>query len=385
MKNEILNHLRFLTHSHRLPGSENEHRSANYIFTTLQNEYLITEKEEFETPSSAWTFFQFLFFTSLMISILYFFFTPPLKIFLLFIEIFLVYIFYKEFTFQHTFIYKLLKKYTSYNIKGKIPPLKKEKGKIIIVSHYDSATAGILFRPEFVKYLNLNLKISFYSYFFLILISLLNIFFSFLFLKILFFLLGIFYFISFLISLHTEYFAEPVEGANDNASSVSISLELAKYFKTHKLKNYEINFLFTGAEEAGCIGMYEHLKLNPNTYSQNDYFLILECTGIGNPLFLKSEGMLKKVYADKKLLNIAHKIKDNFPFPVREEELPVGYTEIEIVNNFKLRGLTIGSAPDNPDSVPNWHQKSDTLKNINPDTLLKVFEFTKTLIQELDK
>ena len=42
-------------------------------------------------------------------------------------------------------------------------------------------------------------------------------------------------------------------GANDNASGVSMLLNLAKYYKAHPA-NYSIAFIFFSGEEAGLLG-----------------------------------------------------------------------------------------------------------------------------------
>ena len=61
-------------------------------------------------------------------------------------------------------------------------------------------------------------------------------------------------------------------GAIDNASGVSILIELTKYLKKKPLENMDVIIIFTGAEEWGLIGSKRYLKANHN-YLQDKYDL----------------------------------------------------------------------------------------------------------------
>jgi len=158
-----------------------------------------------------------------------------------------------------------------------------------------------------------------------------------------------------------------------------------EYFSKHPLTNITIKGIFTGAEEAGCIGIYEFLKKYKSDVRDTDYFIVLDCTGIGEPVYLKSEGMLKKYHADHALFYIADYVSRNMDYNAEAINLPVGYTEMEVISNFGFRSLTIGAAPADKKAVPHWHQKTDSIVFIQAETLQKVFNFLKEIARYIDK
>ncbi|MBU1077498.1 MAG: M28 family peptidase [Spirochaetes bacterium] len=373
------------TLGNRLSTSLNEKRAADWIFKTLQSFNLSPVMERFRTPSSAYSFFQFIFLCSFLISLFYLQFHYILKIFFLIIELFLIYIFYREFNFNHTFLYDLLKRKDSQNVFASVTPIKEKKKHIYISAHVDSATAGVLFNESIVKFLNIQMKIVFYSLVLVFVNSLLYLFFSTYFFVMVFIGLSGFYFISFFIAFHTEYLAQPASGANDNASSVGVTLGLMEYFSKNRPDHTEITGLFTGSEENGCIGIYEFLNKHKVTIDPDAIFLVLDCTGIGDPVYLRSEGMLKKYYADPKLLVLAEQVSRDVQYSADMVDLPVGYTEYNVINNFKYRGMAIGAVPKEKEAVPNWHQTRDNIVYIHKETLENVSDFVKKIIKKIDE
>lgn len=370
---------------HRLTGTENEKKAADWAAGKLAALGLKSETGEFRVASSAYAVYQFIFLACSFISFSFTAFIVPLKLFLLVLTAFFAISFWKEFSFQHTFLYPLFKTKRSRNVHARIAPSGETKRTVYVVAHLDSATAGILFRPVFVKYLRPLIRLTFLSFPALFLNGLLFLVFPQKVSAFLFTLFGLFYLVSFLGAFHTEYLARPASGSNDNASSVAVLLHLMEYFSGHPLSRTEFIGLFTGAEETGCDGMYEFLKKNSFGIPADSVFLVLECTGIGRPVFLKSEGMLKKFHADPRLLALAEKVSAETACQAEGEDLPMGYTELEVLSNFGLRGLTIGAAPEERDAVPNWHQESDRVIYIRPETLQKVSDFVKNLVQRIDE
>ena len=99
-------------------------------------------------------------------------------------------------------------------------------------------------------------------------------------------------------------------GANDNASGVSMLLELARYFKEHPQK-YSIVFIAFGAEEAGLIGS-EYFTKNPLVPLAKIRFLLnLDLMGTGDDgmmvvngsVFQKEFELLTKLNETKKYLS----------------------------------------------------------------------------------
>ncbi len=196
-------------------------------------------------------------------------------------------------------------------------------------------------------------------------------------------IIGAINFIGFIITFHSEYIAKPTNGANDNASSIAILLGLAEHFSKKRFNNKEIWLVFTGAEEAGCIGIYEFLKKHKKKIDKDTYFIVLDCTGIGIPVFIRSEGMLKKYKSDQHLLNILEQSAKELDIKYQIQDLPVGYTEMEVIKNFGYKTIAIGAASENPNDIPKWHQIDDVIRYIQPYTLLNIFRLVSYTIEML--
>lgn len=95
------------------------------------------------------------------------------------------------------------------------------------------------------------------------------------------------------------------QGAVDNASGVSILIELAKYYKLHPLENYDVLFLWCGAEEWGMRGSkYFCKKYMP--YLRKEYSLNhsvnINIDMVGSHIGLLNKPRLAVLNRNKKLL-----------------------------------------------------------------------------------
>ena len=369
----------------RLSATRHEKKAVDWILNKLESFPIRSHIESFKTSSSIYNIFQVIFLFWLFISFFYLKFYYILKLVFLIIELILIILFYKEFNFQHTFVYKLFKTKKSQNVIAAISASKERKRTIYIAAHVDTATAGILFHPLIIRFLSILIKIAFGTFFILFFISLTSFFREGRAVSIIFNGLGVFYFLCFIVSIYTEYFAKPSSGANDNASSVGELLALIEYFSAHPLKNTKIVGLFTGAKEAGCVGIYEFLKKHKNEINKDACFIVLDCTGIGNPVYLKSEGILKKYKSDPELLQTVEKVGQELDYNVKPFDLSVGFTEMQVINNFKHKSIVIGAVHAGENTFPNWHQRRDRIIFIKPDTLKKVFKFVKNIIKTIDE
>ncbi len=70
-------------------------------------------------------------------------------------------------------------------------------------------------------------------------------------------------------------------GANDNASGVSVLLNLAKYYKTHPLK-YSVAFIFFSGEEAGLLGSRYYSEHPVFPLSKIKFLTNLDLLGTGD-------------------------------------------------------------------------------------------------------
>jgi len=179
----------------------------------------------------------------------------------------------------------LVEKEDSKNLIAKISARKEqEKGGLIIFSaHYDNFSANIPYRMQSVLFFIFRIII---APFILIILTLSMWFLIELFssnpdTEEIYELVVTYSIIEFLIVffiLLLIYNTKKSSGSIDNASGVSILIELIKSLKTNPLENYDIIFLWSGAEEWGVIGsrcFYKrHLKELEKEYDLNISFNI---------------------------------------------------------------------------------------------------------------
>ncbi len=242
-----------------------------------------------------------------------------------------------------------------------------------------------MFHPLIVKYLKNLAKIIFGALFLLFIISLASFFWDGRIIELIFLGLSIMFLICFAVSFYSEYFAAPTNGANDNASGVGELLGLMGYFFSNPLKNTKLIGIFTGAKEAGCAGIYEYLKKHEKNIDENSYFIVLDCTGIGAPVYIKSEGMLKTYKPDPELVRIVNEVKQKPNNNIKPFELSAGYTEMQVINNFKFKSIAIGAAYAGRKTFPYSHQMQDRIIFIQPDILKKCFAFVRNILKTIDK
>lgn len=184
---------------------------------------------------------------------------------------------------ERTFI--LVKKERSKNLITRIPcEIKKEKRPVLIFSaHYDTFSANLpykmqsilifIFRIMFIPYLVMAVV---YSAWFII------DFFSGtvnqnLFVSLIIYTSIIQLFVLIIIFL-LIYNNKKSKGSIDNASGVSILIEIAKLVKKNPLKNIDVIFIWTGAEEWGLLGSQNYCERNiinlNNKYDLNKSFNI---------------------------------------------------------------------------------------------------------------
>ncbi|MFX0014370.1 MAG: M28 family metallopeptidase [Promethearchaeota archaeon] len=279
----------------------------------------------------------------------------------------------------------------SQNVIGKIKTKQLPVKKVVLIAHYDSSKADFTHHPKrvasFRKLALMNLVILF------LIFGLYSVGALFEFIEVplipsiiwpISLILVIPSLYSSLLLILREWRNELVPGANDNASGVAIALELVKSFIKEPLQETEIISVFTGCEEAFCTGMIEFLKKFGKDLREA-YFINLDNIGAGTPIFAPIEGMIFSRKADPEMLQIAREIQINHPeLNVEERSFRAGYTDgtVAIIRGYKVLSFLALNENDVP---PNWHWETDTIENIDKDTLSNVEEFVKKLIREIDQ
>lgn len=175
-----------------------------------------------------------------------------------------------------------------------------------------------------------------------------------------------------------------VEGANDNASAVSVLLGLAEALSAQPLQNTAVTLLFTGSEETVCVGMEEFLKeYAPST--EDTYWLDLEMVGTGNLCYVMKHGITHtdEYLPGPEMVQLAARTAHKYPElgVVGKEMLMV--EEVANLRHWGYNALCLAGY-DEKGFLPNWHRLSDTLENIEPATLSRAARYTWALMHELD-
>ncbi|NHI94067.1 MAG: M28 family peptidase [Candidatus Lokiarchaeota archaeon] len=237
---------------------------------------------------------------------------PILPIIVPILTIFSLLVFFIEFPMMKEFIDPLFKKERSQNVFGKINSNKETRKLVIIGGHVDSANVFPLFqktRRSILKYVfgTIGIWVVFMIISIITLFAPFNPFMLGLFSWVsigpfpiyfnIFWLifLGTFPFMAYVL-LNTQFFTNPVMGANDNLSGTAIAMGVANWIlKNNKKYDYiELWCGAFGAEEAGQRGSKAFVKKYGDELKilKNAYALIPESVGVADIIgFISAEQM----------------------------------------------------------------------------------------------
>ncbi len=167
--------------------------------------------------------------------------------------------------------YSLVGKDESKNVVAKIKARKKNQNRAVVIlsAHYDTFSSNLPYGLQKIFLILLKIIILPYVLFAFIFANI------FIFgekseetfqLIIIFTLVEFFMIITIFLFMHDN---NKSKGSIDNASGVSILIELIKLFKKNPLENYDIIFLWSGAEEWGLQGSKSFCKSHRSYLSEN--------------------------------------------------------------------------------------------------------------------
>lgn len=176
-----------------------------------------------------------------------------------------------------------------------------------------------------------------------------------------------------------------VEGANDNASAVSILLGIAETLKAQPTQNCEVILLFTGCEEVGHHGLKNYLqRYQPSV--ENAYWIDLELVGAGNICYATRHGVtyLTEYQPGPEILKLAQRTAQQHPeLNITGRDMLI-LEEIATLRHAGHNGLCI-MGYDEQGYLPLWHRLTDRLENLEPAVLQRAAYFTWELIQTTDR
>lgn len=327
----------------RIAGTNGEIKALNYIQKELNKKNIENNTESFKWAKTiknlARTTTIFIVFTSILYEVLILSNIFWIIIFLDFIFILIIYILFISLS-SVTPLILVGKKKSSKNIIAKIKAVeKKPKQPLIIFSaHYDSVSSRYPYNSK--KYFNLVVSIICFPYIFTTLIfaewRLLVYFFDIFNNDLYAYLLDksidfsyvsfIFLMISFMIILTNRERSESL-GSIDNASGVSILIELAKILNKNPLKQIDVIFLWCGAEEWGLWGSKQFCakhfnELNEEYDLDKSYNINIDMVGTYIGLVDKT-GIIKKKKGNEKLINILETSAKTLKIPLNIYNLAI--------------------------------------------------------------
>ncbi len=386
--NSMQKHIHYLavTIGPRGSASKNEAKSATYIQEKLSNLGYAVTLDPFSTINS-FSPVQLILIGGFVLSSSLFLIQPIIAgiVAIVFLSLYMLDI-NTRFSIAH-----FLPKKQSQNVRAQLPASLNTNGtirtKVVIMAHYDSSKAGLNFHPRLVA--------GFRNSFLLIVTSMVMI--------TLCTVLGaiamwqgrttmpffyaltpfaIYLFVVTVMLIHRELFGNVTPGANDNASGVSVLLGVAKELIPNPPQHIDIEFLATGAEEAGMFGSLNYIK---NYGIVNTLFINLDNLGTGDLFITTSDGALRKFSVDPKLLAITQECIYTAP------TLPVACHGYHLLATDATPILARGGqaisimAQDKQGLLPNWHWNTDTVEHISSSNLNTAKQLVLRMIKSLDR
>jgi hypothetical protein len=179
---------------------------------------------------------------------------------------------------------------------------------------------------------------------------------------------------------------EFVDGANDNATAVACLLGLGAHLNQNRLRDTEVWLAFTGAEEAGCLGM--HALLDKYRVELADaWFIDFEMVGAGKIAYVTEHSSLSLFGAyqpDPESVALAVETARNHPeFGVSGTAITIT-EEVGALRGRGFRGICLVGVGEDGWLV-NWHQNTDIAANIDPACVEKAARFALAMMQTLDE
>ncbi len=168
------------------------------------------------------------------------------------------------------------------------------------------------------------------------------------------------------------------DGALDNATGISIILELLHHFRSESIqsKKYDFWFLFTGAEECGTMGARVFLK-SLQKFDKND-FIIINFDTIGNEIDLFKFGSEKTGLS--KISDLIFESARENDLEMRNSRKVIGvHSDGWIAAKKRFNGIGFG----NKNSYKYVH-KLDTIDKVNYRLLYNFCKVITTAVKELD-
>ncbi|MHA1339466.1 MAG: M28 family metallopeptidase [Promethearchaeota archaeon] len=374
----------------RPPCSDNERKFAKFINIKLKNFCDETEIESFKASPSSYRASFRLPMILYIISLFFYNLIPILS--LVFISISIL-ILIAQMTLAYGILDPFFKKNKSKNVIGKIKPKTETKRIIILCSHLDSNWEFPLIKKWGVGFGVIIFLNYFFSFIFLIVlfikvvlgVEFLGV------LSVIFYIILIIGIVPSLLQLFYIISNTPVIGANDNLSSVAISLELGKYFamEENKLKTTEIWIACFGCEEIGLKGSKYFIKKHKNEFEklQNSKSVDIQAIIIDMPanygaLAVATSEIAGIIKTDKNLQKKLSIAAQNREIKI-EKKACFAYTDCASFCREKIASCLIFSVPIRNKFY--YHTTKDTLENLYIKNLIDCYNLLQEYLTKIEE
>jgi len=173
-------------------------------------------------------------------------------------------------------------------------------------------------------------------------------------------------------------------GAIDNATGVSVLLELAKAVYKDPPGGLNVSFLFTGAEEIGLCGAQSFLSLHGHAYSKDDTYVVnLDGVGGKEKLLLVDHYALPPVVTARRLSRATRKAAERCGVELHQMPLIMGALWDHVVwasHGYEALTLSMGGWERSTFLI---HSEHDKMENVNGYALEKSLRLCLELIRTI--
>ncbi|GAC1334634.1 MAG: M28 family peptidase [Candidatus Dormibacteria bacterium] len=356
---------------------DGERRAAAYIHRRLEQGGYLVKDEEFRSPNS----FSQVYIPIYVLALMGFaaFALGSLVFALLLTGVALV-CFIGENTTSLQLVSAVIPRARSLNVVGRLAPRELPRRRLVLVAHMDSTRSGLMWHPRLVKQFRLTFLLLTFSLAALPICVLGQVITR----QRFFFPASVVFafYIAYALCLlaHRELFFQHVDGANDNASGVAVMLTMAEALSLDAPADTEILCVATGCEEAGMVGMQDFLRRHRDELARC-WIINIDNVGAGDVKYTTREGMLLSHTTGKELAETAAKVSQ---LPGINVEGAAFRTMSSDAEPALLRGMEAITVIAVKDGVPvNWHWKTDTLENIDPDAVDTAYRFVEQVVRRL--
>jgi Zn-dependent M28 family amino/carboxypeptidase len=172
---------------------------------------------------------------------------------------------------------------------------------------------------------------------------------------------------------------EDIRGAVHNASGVAALLGLAEKFAARPMEEADVWIAATGCHETWMAGM-RHLLADPAIDRKRTWILNLEGVGAGSLHYLKTEGFMHTLHADKTLASLADTLRVGRPVQAGNLRAIPTAAHVPLMRGMKamtLMGLDRDGLP------PHWNQPTDRISEVDETGVAETIEFSELLLRAL--